>query len=140
MGEQRRQLTAVSEACSSREAARNDVTKHRLEELQSELDSVKADKARLELENRRARTQWGGPRTSAADLAEGGGGPSSLPPEILSMFARQDKMFEAMMTMMTNMPVQTVQASAPPIITVVATQTDAKKVALQRVQAILQLF
>jgi hypothetical protein len=33
-----------------------------------------------------------------------------------------------------------VQAVAPPIITVVSTQTDAKKVALQRVQEIFQFF
>jgi hypothetical protein len=49
-------------------------------------------------------------------------------------------MFEAMMKMVSDRPAQAVQAPAPPIITVVATQTDAKKVALQRVQAILQLF
>ena len=38
------------------------------------------------------------------------------------------------------MPAQGVHVVAPPIITVVSTQTDAKRVALQRVQAILQLF
>ena len=47
MGEQRRQLTTVSEACSSREAAQNDATKRRLEELQCELNGVEADKTRL---------------------------------------------------------------------------------------------
>jgi hypothetical protein len=40
MNEQRHQLTAVNEACSSREAIQNDAARHRLEELQGELDSV----------------------------------------------------------------------------------------------------
>ena len=140
MHEQQRQLTEASAACSSREAAQNDATKRRLEELQGELESVKAAKARLEVENRRARSTWGGQRISAADLAAGEGAPPSFPPEILSMMQRQDRMMETMMAFVQNMPAQAIHAPAPPIITVVATQTDAKKVALQRVQAILQLF
>jgi hypothetical protein len=56
------------------------------------------------------------------------------------MFERQDIMMQAMLTMMTKMPAPIAQAAAPPIITVVPTQTDAKKGALLKVQAILQLF
>ena len=47
--------------------------------------------------------------------------------------------FQAMMTLITNMAPGAGPVT-PPIIKVVPTQTAAKKVALQRVQAILQLF
>jgi hypothetical protein len=53
---------------------------------------------------------------------------------------QQAQALQAMMEIIAKMPAQGVQVLAPPIITVVATQTDAKRVALQRVQAILQLF
>jgi hypothetical protein len=53
---------------------------------------------------------------------------------------QQAQALQAMMEIIAKMPAQGAHVVAPPIITVVATQTDAKRVALQRVQAILQLF
>ena len=53
---------------------------------------------------------------------------------------RQDKLMEQMLRVLTNLPTPVAQAAAPPVITVVSTQTDARRVALQRVHAILQLF
>ena len=151
MAEQRRLLTAANDACSSREAALNDATKHRLEAMQQELDAVRAEKDRFQAENQRARTTWGGQRIPAA------GAPPAMAPEVMAMFAQQAEAlkqtaqaqadaqrqsadtFQALMTLIGNMA-QGAAPAQPPIITVVPTQTDAKKTALQRVQAILQLF
>ena len=151
MVENRRLLTATNDACSSREAQLNDATKLRLENMQRELDAAKEEMDRLQAENERRRTLWGGGRLPAAGL------PLPMAPDVMALFTQQaevlrltaqaqadaqrrsDDNFKAMMLMITNMG-QGAAPAGPPIITVVPTQTDAKKTALQRVQAILQLF
>ena len=114
-----------------------------VEEFQLELKAANAEKARLSAESRRARMTCNGGRTSAGNL----GATPPIAPEVAELFAQQSKALQqqsqtlqAVMQMIANMPAQGAQVVAPPIITVVSTQTDAKKVALQRVQEILQLF
>jgi hypothetical protein len=151
MVENRRLLTATNEACSSREAQLNDATRLRLESMQRELDAVKEEKDRLQADNERRRTTWGGGRLPAAGL------PLPMAPDVMALFTQQaevlrltaqaqadaqrrsDDNFKAMMQVIANMG-QGAAPAGPPIITVVPTQTDAKKTALQRVQAVLQLF
>ena len=70
----------------------------------------------------------------------GGGGTAEIAPAIMAMFARQDQTLELMARLFATMPQQIAPVSASPIVTVVTAQTDAKKVAFQRVKAILQLF
>jgi hypothetical protein len=153
MEENRRLLAAANDACSSREARLHEETRQRLEDMQRELNAVRAEKDRLQTDNEQRRHLWGGGRAQAG----GGGAPLGMTPEVLALFTQQAEAlkqtaqaqadaqrqnaqtFEAMMKLIVNMG-QGAGAAAPPIITVVPTQTDAKKTALQRVQAILQLF
>jgi hypothetical protein len=58
----------------------------------------------------------------------------------MAMFNQQAQTLQMLATLIAGLPHQTASAVAPPIVTVVAAQTDAKKVAFQRVRAILQLF
>ena len=119
--------------------------------MQQELDAVRLERDRFQTENERRRKAWGGNRVPAGAV------PPAMAPEVMAMLNQQAEAlrqtaqgqadaqrqsaetFQAMMTLITNMA-QGAGPVAPPIITVVPTQTDAKKVALQRVQAILQLF
>ena len=149
-------LTAANAANSSREAALDDATRREMARMQKELDAVNAEKQRLLAENRRVRTMWSGSRASPASLGSsppspqptppsgasaGGGGAPALPPEILAFLAqqaeRQDKLMAQVLQIMTSLPTPVAQPAAPPIITVVSTQTDARRVALQRVHAAL---
>ena len=141
MAEQRRLLTATNNACSSREAALNDATGQRLEAMQQDLNAVMLERDRLQAENERRRTTWGGPRVPAGAV------PPAMAPEVMAMLNQQAEAlrqtaqaqadaqrqsaetFQAMMTLITNMA-QGAGSVAPPIITVVPTQTDAKKLAL----------
>jgi hypothetical protein len=56
------------------------------------------------------------------------------------MFTQQNETLQLLAKLFAALPQQTASVAAPPIVTVVAAQTDAKKVAFQRVRAILQLF
>ncbi len=56
------------------------------------------------------------------------------------MFTQQNETLQLLAKLIAGLPQQTASVAAPPIVTVVAAQTDAKKVAFQRVRAIIQLF
>jgi hypothetical protein len=160
MHKRQRTLTAANAANSSREAAQNDATRAEMLRIQGELDVANADKRQLIADNQRARTMLPpptpppptppgveplpGPGPTPAPTPAGGGGAPALPTEFLVLLAqqaeRQDRLMEQMMQLITNLPTPVAQAAAPPVITVVSTQTDARRVALQRVHAILQLF
>ena len=149
MLKRQRTLTAANVANSSREEAQNEATRAEIARIQSELDKANAEKQRLIAENQRARAL---PPTPTPPLPPGstpvppagGGGAPSLPTEFMAILAqqaeRQDRLMEQMLMVIANLPTPAAQAAQPPIITVVATQTDARRVALQRVHAILQLF
>jgi hypothetical protein len=72
----------------------------------------------------------------------GGGGTPAIAPEVLAMFAQQGETLRILAQMMAGLPQHTAppQAAAPSIIQVMPAQSDVKRVALMRVQAILQLF
>jgi hypothetical protein len=149
MLKRQRTLTAANVANSSREEAQNEATRAEMARIQGELDKANADKQRLIADNQRARalpplpTPPFPPGPTPAPPAGGGDAPS-LPTEFMAILAqqaeRQDRLMEQMLRVITNLPTPVAQAAAPPVITVVSTQTDARRVALQRVHAILQLF
>jgi len=65
-----------------------------------------------------------------------------MAPEIVAMFAQQGETLKLLAAMISGMPQHTAPppAAAPSIIQVMPAQSDVKRVALMRVQAILQLF
>ena len=125
-------------ATSSRDTIRQEETQQRLAETQQQLEAAQREVEKWRGESQRMRTTWGGGRTSLSTLKATGGG--SATPAITPEIAEMMKMMKAMTDVLQKFVPQGAALAPPSVINVLPAQTDAKKVALTRVNAIVQLF